>query len=98
MNIFLENNFRDELFRLLNIPGLKDSEILLNTFLNIGISEVSGRSKSILVKNVKTFAHPFYEIGLGIGHVLVPLKIEFAWKLNYRGNNNFRVGINTYIF
>ncbi len=97
VNIFLENNFRDELFRLLKIPGLKDSEILLNTFLNIGISDISERSKSILVHPVKTFPHPFYEIGFGIGHVLVPLKIEFAWKLNYRGSNNFRVGINTYI-
>ena len=98
VNIFLENNFRDELFRLLKIPGLKDSEIMLNTFFNIGLSEVSDRSKSILVQDVKTFTHPFYEIGFGIGHVLIPFKIEFAWKLNYRGSNNFRVGINTYLF
>ncbi|MEJ2615117.1 MAG: DUF5686 family protein, partial [Ignavibacteriaceae bacterium] len=93
LNIFLENNFRDELFRLLKIPGLKDSEIMLNTFLNIGLSEVSDRSKFILVHEVKTFTHPFYEIGFGLGHVLIPFKIEFAWKLNYRGSNNFRVGI-----
>ena len=98
LNIFLENNFRDELFRLLKVPGLKDLEIMLNTFLNIGFSEVSDRSKSILVHEVKTFTHPFYEIGFGIGHVLVPFKIEFAWKLNYRGSNNFRVGINTFFF
>lgn len=98
INIFLENNFGDELFRLLKIPGLKDSELLLNTFLNIGLSEISERSKSILPEPVKTFTHPFYEIGFGIGHVLIPFKIEFAWKLNYRGSNNFRVGINTFIF
>ena len=98
LNIFLENNFHDELFRLLKIPGLKDSEIQLSAFLNIGLSEVSDRSKYILVHNVKTFTHPFYEIGFGIGHVLIPFKVEFAWKLNYRGNNNFRVGLNSYIF
>ncbi len=98
LNIFLENNFRDEIFRWLKIPFLKDSEILLSNFLNIGISEISDRSKSILVHPVKTFNHPFYEAGFGIGHVLIPLKIEFAWKLNYIGKNNFRVGINTYIF
>jgi len=98
LNIFLENHFRDELFRLLKIPGLKDSEIMLNTFLNIGFSEVSDRSNSILVHKVKTFTHPFYEIGFGLGHVLIPFRIEFAWKLNYRGSNNFRVGINTSIF
>ncbi|MEJ2616967.1 MAG: hypothetical protein P8Z35_18580, partial [Ignavibacteriaceae bacterium] len=95
LNIFLENHFRDELFRLLKVPGLKDSEIMLNTFLNIGLSEVSDRSKSILVHKVKTFTHPFYELGFGLGHVLIPCRIEFAWKLNYRGSNNFRVGINT---
>jgi Family of unknown function (DUF5686)/CarboxypepD_reg-like domain len=98
VNIFLENNFRDELFRLLRIPGLKDSEILLNTFLNIGISEISNRSQTILIQPEKTLTHPFYEIGFGIGHVLIPLKIEFAWKLNYRGKNNFRAGINTFFF
>ena len=98
LNIFLENNFGDELFRLLKIPGFKDWEFLLSTFFNIGISEISERSKSILVQPIKTFNHPFYEAGFGIGHVLIPFKIEFAWKLNYRGENNFRVAINSYIF
>ena len=98
LNIFLENNFGNEIFRWLKIPVLKDSEILLSTFFNIGISEISNRSKSILVHPVETFNHPFYEAGFGIGHVLIPFKIEFAWKLNYRGKNNFRVGLNTYIF
>ena len=98
LNVFLENNFGDELFRWLKIPVLKDSEVLLSTFLNIGISEISDRSSSILVHPVKTFNHPFYEAGFGIGHVLFPFKIEFAWKLNYLGKNNFRVGINNYIF
>jgi hypothetical protein len=98
LNVFLENNFGNEIFRWLKIPVLKDSEILLSTFLNIGISEISDRSKSILVHPVETFNHPLYEVGFGIGHVLVPFKVEFAWKLNYRGKNNFRVGLNTYIF
>ena len=98
LNIFLENNFDDELFRLLKIPGLKDSEIMLSAFLNIGLSEIINRSGNILVQDVKTFTHPFYETGFGLGHVLIPFRIEFAWKLNYRGSNNFRVGLNTFLF
>ena len=98
LNIFLEHNFGDELFRLLKIPGLKDWGILLSSFLDMGISEISERSKSILVHPIKTFNRPFYEAGFGIGHVLVPFKIEFAWRLNYLDKNNFRIGLNTYLF
>ncbi len=98
LNIFLEHNFGDELFRLLKIPGLKDWGILLSSFLDIAISEISERSKSILVHPIKTFNRPFYEAGFGIGHVLVPFKIEFAWRLNYLDKNNFRIGLSTYLF
>jgi hypothetical protein len=98
LSIFLENNFGSELFRLLNVPGLKNWEVLLNSFLNIGISEVSPGSKSILLYPVKSFPHPFYEIGFGIGQVLIPFRLEFAWRLNYRGENNFRIGLNSFVF
>ncbi len=27
---------------------------------------------------------------------LFPLRIEFAWKLNYRDGNNFRIGISSF--
>ncbi len=93
-----EHNFRDELFKMLRIPVLKDIELTLSTFLNMAVTEVGGKSAQILPQSVKTFPHPFYEIGFGIGQVLLPLKIEFAWKLNYRGENNFRVGINSFMF
>ena len=96
MNI--EHNFRDELFKMLRIPVLKDIELTLSTFLNMAVTEVEERSAQILPQGVKTFPHPFYEIGFGIGQVLLPLKIEFAWKLNYRGENNFRIGINSFMF
>jgi hypothetical protein len=93
-----EHNFRDELFKMLRIPVLKDIELTLTTFLNAAITEMGEESSAILPQNVKTFPKPFYEIGFGIGQVLLPLKIEFAWKLNYRGENNFRVGINSFVF
>lgn len=94
----LEHNFRDELFKMLRIPVLKDIELTFSTFFNAAITEMGEKSSAILPQNVKTFSKPFYEIGFGIGQVLLPLKIEFAWKLNYRGENNFRIGINSFVF
>lgn len=93
-----EHNFRDELFKMLRIPVLKDIELTFSTFFNTAITEMGEKSSAILPQNVRTFPKPFYEIGFGIGQVLLPLKVEFAWKLNYRGENNFRIGINSFVF
>jgi hypothetical protein len=98
VTVNFEHDFRDMIFRTLRIPGLMDWEIQLNTFLNAAYSEVGNETENNLPVQVHTFSHPFYEIGFGLSHVLIPLRIEFAWKLNYRGENNFRVGLNTLIF
>jgi len=98
VSINLEQNFGNELFKLFNIPGFKDWDIQLNAFFNAAYSVVGSNSKSILPFPVKEFTHPFYEIGFGLGHVLIPIRLEFAWKLNYRGENNFRIGLNTSLF
>jgi hypothetical protein len=95
--IFLTHNFNDELFKLLNIPYLKKSHIQLKTYLNIAWSDISEESKSILPVNYKTFKKPFYELGFSIGHILFPMTLEFTWKLNYRGYNNFVFGVNTFV-
>jgi hypothetical protein len=94
---FFEHNFSDELFRLSGIPILKSLELQLNYFFDIGYADIGNRSRSVLVNPVNIFPHPFYETGFGIGHVLFPIWLEFAWKLNYRGQNNFRVGLSTFI-
>ena len=93
----LEHRFNDELFRLLRIPGLKDWEIQFKSFFNIAYAELKKESQEILVLPVKTFPHPFFEIGFGLGQVLIPVEVEFAWKLNYRDGNNFRAGLNIII-
>ncbi len=94
----LEHNFGSELFRMLNTPLLKDWEFTLNTFLNVAVSEVGQKSAELIPIDLKTFPHPFYEIGFGIGQGIFPIQLEFAWKLNYRGSNNFVVSINTFVF
>ena len=94
----LEYNFRDEIFKLLKIPGLKDWEITLNVFFNSAITEIGSESAALLPVEIKTFNKPFYEIGFGLGQGIIPLQLEFAWKLNYRGSNNFVISINTFAF
>ena len=95
---FINHNFRDEIFRWLGIHGLKNWEIQLNSFLNIAYADIQNETFAILPNTIKTFTHPFYEIGFGLGHILLPLKVDFAWKLNHRDGNNFRVGISSFIF
>ncbi len=94
----LDYNFRSELFRLLHVPGLEDWDIQFNTFFNAAYSDVSSEAALILPNPVNIFTNPFYEIGFGLAHALIPVKIEFAWKLNHRGENNFRVGFNMFMF
>ncbi len=97
-SVNLEYYFRDEIFRFLKLPGIKNWDVQLNVFLNSAISLISGETKSILPSSINTFNHPFYEMGFGIGHALLPIKIDFAWKLNYRGNGNFVIALNTPTF
>ena len=88
------HDFRDELFRLANIPGVKNWEIMLSLIFNAAITDVTNETSNILTNPVKTFKHPFYELGFGVGQGLLPFKLEFMWKLNYRDGNNFRIGLN----
>ncbi|MEO8231930.1 MAG: hypothetical protein ABI638_06585, partial [Ignavibacteriota bacterium] len=88
------HDFRDELFRLANIPKLKNWEIMLSLIFNAAITDVTSATSNILTNLVKTFKHPFYELGFSVGQGLLPIKVEFMWKLNYRDGNNFRVGLN----
>ncbi len=94
----LGHNFQDLIFRALRIPGLMDWGIQLSTFFNAAYSDIGKETSTILPVHVRTFPHPFYEAGFGLSQVLIPFRLEFAWRLNYRGENNFRVGINSFIF
>jgi hypothetical protein len=93
----LEYNLRDELFRILRIPILKDSELQMKVFLNPAISYATGNYDDLGI-DIKEFRSPFYETGFSIGHVLFPIELSFSWKLNYRNGNNFRFGIGTFLY
>jgi hypothetical protein len=96
--LFLEHDWSDMLFRASRLPGLKTSELMLTTYLNVAYSDITSENKRILPAEVKTFKNPFCEAGFSIGHVLMPIQLDFTWKLNHRGENNFRVGISSFIF
>src|SRR5690606_5453577 len=98
ITIHLEHYWRDALFRMLKIPFLKDLELQLTTYLNAAYTDINDIMAAVLPVNLKSFKNPFYEAGFSIGHILLPLQIDLAWKLNHRGKNNFRVGINTFVF
>ncbi len=94
----LEHDFQDLIFRALKIPGLRDWGIQFSTFFNTAYSDIGKETTTYLPVHVRTFPHLFYEAGIGLSQVLIPLKVEFAWRLNYRGENNFRIGINSILF
>jgi len=98
VTIYLQHNFNDELFRLIPISFIQNLDLRLMGYLNIAYSDVSNKAKLVAPYPLLTFKQPFYEAGFEIGQVLFPLQLDFAWRLNYRGGNNFRVGINTFIF
>lgn len=96
--IALQHDFRDDLFRWLSIPGLKDLQLQLGGHFTIGWLDLSSETKEILPTGYIIIQHPYYEAGFSLGHILLPLKFEFTWRLNNPGfGDSFMFGINTFI-
>lgn len=95
-------NFGDYVFKLLQIPYVKDWQLLLSMHFNAAWTKLSSETRnlnqSIFIKKPVEFHKPFAELGFAIGQILFPLKFEFTWKLNYFGKNNFVFGINSFVF
>ncbi len=94
--------FNDELFKILRIPFLKDSRLKLDAHFNIAWLNISDKSKNLNTDSFQNiypqFIEPLYELGFGIGHQILPLKIEFTWRLNHTNENSFVIGINSVAF
>jgi len=94
--------FKDELFKMLKIPLIENARLRLDVHFNIAWLSILEASKTLNSASFQNqypqFIKPFYEIGFGIGHQLIPLKIEFTWRLNYRNENSFVVAINSFAF
>ncbi len=92
----IQYNLNDELFRFLQMPILKDLQINLGIHYNTAWVDMSQKSQAILTQPNIKFIKPFQELGFSLFHPLIPIIFEFTWKLNYRGENNFVFGINTF--
>lgn len=97
LTLNVEHNFRDEFFRMLGIPVLRDMDLQLKTFFNAAWTGLSGKSAIILPVAYEGPLSTLYEAGFSIGHVLFPLSIEFAWRLNHRQNGGFALGVNAFL-
>lgn len=90
-------NLSDELFRMLQIPLLKDWNLILTTHFNAAFLKITEKSKQILPPQYVEYGKPIYELGFSIGQILFPITVEFTWRLNYKGKNNFVIGLNTFV-
>jgi hypothetical protein len=93
----LQHDFNDELFRLFGLQKIFDWQLTLSAHFNAAMMEISDKSKSILQHSFTEFKHPFYELGFGIGQMLFPFSLEFTWRLNYRGKNDFVISLNAIV-
>jgi hypothetical protein len=94
----LTQNFGDEFFRLLNVPLLKEWNLLFSLHLNAGWIDLKNNSKVPVGINNKLFNKPLIEAGFGIGQMLFPFKLEFTWRLTQRNENSFVISLNSFTF
>ncbi|MFC2133387.1 DUF5686 family protein [Bacteroidota bacterium] len=95
--VMLLHDFRDELFRATGIPFIKNLELTLSVYANMAWTNISDESRQLLpATSVKIFSTPFYEAGFSLGHMLVPVELEFTWRLNHFGGTDFVFGFNTF--
>ena len=98
----IEYNFLDELFTGLNIPFIEDLQLQLTTHFNAAWSSISDKTillnKNTIVKPLIELKTPLMELGFAIGHIMLPLKFEFTWRLNHFNKTNFVFGINSAVF
>ncbi len=91
-------NFGDEFFRLLNVPLLKEWNLLFSTHLNAGWIDLFDGSKVPASITGSTFTKPLIEAGFGIGHMLFPMRLEFTWRVTHTGTNGFVISLNSFTF
>lgn len=97
VSLSMEENFNDDIFRLLRIPLLSDWHFTLSGHLNFAWLKVSGATRNLFAADYVEYEKPLVEAGFGIGQILLPLRVEFTWRLSHREINNFVVSINTFV-
>ncbi len=94
----LEHDFRDELFRILNLTFLNKLDLQLNSFLNVGWSKLKSSSINYAEYEIQSLNKPLFELGFGLRKGFLPFELEFAWKLTNRDlGRKFRISLNSLI-
>lgn len=93
----LEHNFREEILRLLPGRFFQNMNLQLTTFFNAAWKNMSPKSAAIMPVPFTVLNKPLLEAGFSIGHSIIPVGLEFAWRLTYVDRSSFRIGINTSI-
>ncbi len=91
--LYLTYDMGNSLFRLLGIDFLQKLELRNDLFFNAAVSDIISPSSLPAGISYTEFTHPFMESGFSLGQASFPFKLEFAWKLNYKGRDDFRFGI-----
>jgi hypothetical protein len=97
LTINLEHNFREELLRMLPGRFLQNLNFQLTTFFNAAWKNMSTKSAAIMPIEFTILNKPLLEAGFSMGHSIIPVSLEFAWRLTYVDKSSFRIGINTII-
>ncbi len=92
----VEHDFKDELFRF--IPGVKSLNLQFSAYTNLAWADISDKSERYLTVESKTLRSPLIEVGFGLGHYLVPVQFDFTWRITHKGEKNFAVTVNSFIF
>ncbi|MBI5727777.1 MAG: carboxypeptidase-like regulatory domain-containing protein [Ignavibacteriales bacterium] len=87
-------NFSDTWLRATDISFLKQAGLGLTTFFSAALLSTSNATKQFSSRVSKELLHPLYEAGFGLSYPKFPMSIEFAWRINYREGNRFKIGVN----
>jgi hypothetical protein len=98
LSINLEQSLRDLPISWLNLEIFRKLQLNFGVHFGAAITQISEKSKNIMPHQFVEYKHPFYELGFSVGQAIFPVRIDFTWKLNYFGNNNFSVDINSPLF
>lgn len=88
---------RSEFFNLLGIDFLRSLEIEITPYLNFGIISLSNESNLISPYALNTFDKPLIETGFTLSKVLIPISIDFVWRLTHKRESNFLFTISSSI-
>lgn len=95
--VFVDQNLGNLPFRLLGISSLKKLNVQFNAFVNAGMIEYNRATSDLYPWGIKRLAEPLYEAGFGVSTQLMPVRIDFGWRLTQVDDRPFRIGLNTVI-